>query len=82
MLGFDSRGGGRRPFGSGFRRDYDDRRDDYRGSGERYDRYGDRDDKYERRDERREDRGETLQLSLCRINSSYTPRKITEGLPE
>lgn len=62
--GFDSRGGGggRRAFGSGFRRDYDDSR----GSGERYgdrdrygerDRYNDRDDRYERRDERREERG-------------------------
>ncbi|XP_008276843.1 eukaryotic translation initiation factor 4Ba isoform X2 [Stegastes partitus] len=55
--GFDSRGGGggRRAFGSGFRRDYDDSR----GSNDRYgdrDRYGERDDRYERRDERREDR--------------------------
>ncbi|XP_047438647.1 eukaryotic translation initiation factor 4Ba isoform X3 [Mugil cephalus] len=55
--GFDSRGGGggRRAFGSGFRRDYDDSR----GSGDRYgdrDRYADRDDRYERRDERREER--------------------------
>ncbi|XP_073731109.1 eukaryotic translation initiation factor 4Ba isoform X4 [Misgurnus anguillicaudatus] len=56
--GYDSRSGGRRPFGSGFRRDYDDRRDDYRGSGDRYgDRYADREDRYERRDERRDDRG-------------------------
>ncbi|XP_044036541.1 eukaryotic translation initiation factor 4Ba isoform X8 [Siniperca chuatsi] len=53
--GFDSRGGGgggRRAFGSGFRRDYDDSR----GSNDRYgdrDRYGERD---ERRDERREER--------------------------
>nr|XP_005162013.1 eukaryotic translation initiation factor 4B isoform X1 [Danio rerio] len=52
--GFDSRSGGRRPFGSGFRRDYDDRRDDFRGSG---DRYGDREERFERRDERRDDRG-------------------------
>ncbi|KAM7401849.1 hypothetical protein PAMP_017126 [Pampus punctatissimus] len=56
--GFDSRGGGggRRAFGSGFRRDYDDSR----GSGDRYgdrDRYGERDgDRYERRDDRREER--------------------------
>lgn len=65
MLGYDSRGGGgRRPFGSGFRRDYDDRRDDYRGSSDRYgDRYGDREERTERRDEKREDRGETLHLS-------------------
>uniref|UniRef100_A0A673LD24 Eukaryotic translation initiation factor 4B-like n=1 Tax=Sinocyclocheilus rhinocerous TaxID=307959 RepID=A0A673LD24_9TELE len=56
--GYDSRSGGRRPFGSGFRRDYDDRRDDGRGSGERYgDRYGDREERCERRDERLEDRG-------------------------
>lgn len=47
FLGFESRGGGRRAFGSGFRRDYDDRRDG--------DRYGE--DRYERRDDRREDRG-------------------------
>ncbi|XP_037637596.1 eukaryotic translation initiation factor 4Ba isoform X3 [Sebastes umbrosus] len=69
--GFDSRGGsggGRRAFGSGFRRDYDDNR----GSSDRYggdrdrDRYGgdrggerggEREDRYERRDERREERG-------------------------
>ncbi|XP_070814535.1 eukaryotic translation initiation factor 4Ba isoform X4 [Chaetodon trifascialis] len=55
--GYDSRGGGggRRAFGSGFRRDYDDSR----GSSDRYgdrDRYGEREDRYERRDERREDR--------------------------
>ncbi|TRY59437.1 hypothetical protein DNTS_027833 [Danionella cerebrum] len=51
--GYDSRsGGGRRPFGSGFRRDYDDRRDDQRG-----DRYGDREERFEKREERREDRG-------------------------
>uniref|UniRef100_A0A3B1JLX6 Eukaryotic translation initiation factor 4B n=2 Tax=Astyanax mexicanus TaxID=7994 RepID=A0A3B1JLX6_ASTMX len=39
--GFDSRGGGQRAFGSGFRRDYDDKRDE---------------DRYERRDDRREER--------------------------
>uniref|UniRef100_A0A8C7ZA66 Eukaryotic translation initiation factor 4B n=1 Tax=Oryzias sinensis TaxID=183150 RepID=A0A8C7ZA66_9TELE len=55
--GFDSRGGGggRRAFGTGFRRDYDDSR----GSGDRYgdkDRYAERDDRYEKRDERREER--------------------------
>lgn len=55
FLGYDSRGGGggRRAFGSGFRRDYDDSR----GSNERY---GDREDRYDRRDERREERGESL----------------------
>uniref|UniRef100_A0A4W4EUS8 Eukaryotic translation initiation factor 4B n=1 Tax=Electrophorus electricus TaxID=8005 RepID=A0A4W4EUS8_ELEEL len=58
VTGYESRSTGRRQFGSGFPRDYDDRRDDYRGSGDRYgDRYGDRDDRYERREERREDRG-------------------------
>ncbi|XP_026162504.1 eukaryotic translation initiation factor 4Ba isoform X2 [Mastacembelus armatus] len=47
--GYDSRGGGgRRAFGSGFRRDYEDSR----GSN---DRYGDR-DRYGERDERREER--------------------------
>uniref|UniRef100_A0A665SW80 Eukaryotic translation initiation factor 4B n=1 Tax=Echeneis naucrates TaxID=173247 RepID=A0A665SW80_ECHNA len=54
--GYDSRGGGgRRAFGSGFRRDYDDSR----GSNDRYgdrDRYSDRDDRYDRRDDRREER--------------------------
>ncbi|XP_074529508.1 eukaryotic translation initiation factor 4Ba isoform X2 [Halichoeres trimaculatus] len=55
--GYDSRGGGggRRAFGSGFRRDYDDGR----GSNDRYgdrDRYGEREDRYERRDDRREER--------------------------
>ncbi|XP_059185689.1 eukaryotic translation initiation factor 4Ba isoform X2 [Centropristis striata] len=55
--GFDSRGGGggRRAFGSGFRRDYDDSR----GSSDRYgerERYGGGEDRYERRDERRDDR--------------------------
>lgn len=59
LQGFDSRGGGggRRAFGSGFRRDYDDSR----GSNDRYgdrDRYGERDsDRYDRRDDRREERG-------------------------
>ncbi|XP_057175730.1 eukaryotic translation initiation factor 4Ba isoform X1 [Triplophysa rosa] len=71
--GYDSRSGGRRPFGSGFRRDYgDDRRDDNRGSGDRYgDRYGDREDRYERRDERREDRG-----SLQRPKLNLKPRSV------
>uniref|UniRef100_A0A8C9SVX9 Eukaryotic translation initiation factor 4B n=1 Tax=Scleropages formosus TaxID=113540 RepID=A0A8C9SVX9_SCLFO len=46
--GFDSYSGGRRTFGSSFRRDYDDRRDDSR----QWDRYGDREDRYERREER------------------------------
>lgn len=66
ILGYDSRSGGRRPFGSGFRRDYgDDRREDNRGSGDRYgDRYGDREDRYERREERREDRGELMRLTF------------------
>uniref|UniRef100_A0A3B5MIZ7 Eukaryotic translation initiation factor 4B n=1 Tax=Xiphophorus couchianus TaxID=32473 RepID=A0A3B5MIZ7_9TELE len=54
---FDSRGGGggRRAFGSSFRRDYEDGR----GSNDRFgdrDRYGDREDRYDRRDDRREER--------------------------
>uniref|UniRef100_A0A9J8D845 Eukaryotic translation initiation factor 4B n=1 Tax=Cyprinus carpio carpio TaxID=630221 RepID=A0A9J8D845_CYPCA len=70
--GYDSRGGGRRPFGSGFRRDYDDRRDDVRGSGERYgDRYSDREERYERRDEKREDRG-----PLQRPKLNLKPRSV------
>ncbi|XP_050968026.1 eukaryotic translation initiation factor 4Bb isoform X2 [Labeo rohita] len=47
--GFDSRGGGRRGFSSGFRRDYDDRRDG--------DRYGDREERLDRRDDGRDERG-------------------------
>lgn len=72
-IGYDSRGGGgRRPFGSGFRRDYDDSR----GSGDRYgdrddrydkrdDRHDRREDRYDRRDERREERGGFDFLSYC-----------------
>uniref|UniRef100_A0A8C1Z7M3 Eukaryotic translation initiation factor 4B n=1 Tax=Cyprinus carpio TaxID=7962 RepID=A0A8C1Z7M3_CYPCA len=72
ISGYDSRGGGRRPFGSGFRRDYDDRRDDVRGSGERYgDRYSDREERYERRDEKREDRG-----PLQRPKLNLKPRSV------
>ncbi|XP_016313055.1 eukaryotic translation initiation factor 4B-like isoform X1 [Sinocyclocheilus anshuiensis] len=66
--GYDSRGGGRRPFGSGFRRDYDDRRDDGRGSGERY---GDREERYERRDEKHEDSG-----PLQRPKLNLKPRSV------
>lgn len=48
VLGFDSQGGGgRRTFGSSFRRDYDDSRSN-----------DDRDDRYNRREERREERRE------------------------
>ncbi|KAK2889325.1 hypothetical protein Q8A67_014700 [Cirrhinus molitorella] len=47
--GYDSRGGGRRGFSSGFRRDYDDRRDG--------DRYGDREERSDRRDDGRDERG-------------------------
>nr|XP_033792217.1 eukaryotic translation initiation factor 4B isoform X2 [Geotrypetes seraphini] len=55
--GYDSRSS-RRAFGSGFRRDYDDKRDDYRGGGDRYgDRYDDRDRRYDDRD-RRDDRSD------------------------
>uniref|UniRef100_A0A8C1A6Z8 Eukaryotic translation initiation factor 4B n=1 Tax=Cyprinus carpio carpio TaxID=630221 RepID=A0A8C1A6Z8_CYPCA len=74
--GYDSRGGGRRPFGSGFRRDYDDRRDDGRGSGERYgDRYGDREERYERRDERREDRGGPTQRPKLNLKPRSVPKE-------
>uniref|UniRef100_A0A4W3HC82 Eukaryotic translation initiation factor 4B n=1 Tax=Callorhinchus milii TaxID=7868 RepID=A0A4W3HC82_CALMI len=55
--GYD-RGGSRREFGTGFRRDtYDDKRsDDFRGGGDRYgDRYNSGFDRYERREERRSD---------------------------
>lgn len=70
LLGFDSRGGGgggRRAFGSGFRRDYDDSR----GSSDRYgdrDRYGEREDRFERRDERREERGESSIYKRCLVS--------------
>uniref|UniRef100_G3NZ55 Eukaryotic translation initiation factor 4B n=1 Tax=Gasterosteus aculeatus aculeatus TaxID=481459 RepID=G3NZ55_GASAC len=55
--GFDSRGGssaggGRRAFGTGYRRD-----DDSRGSSDRYgerERYGDREERYEKKDDNRE----------------------------
>ncbi|XP_029102293.1 eukaryotic translation initiation factor 4Ba [Scleropages formosus] len=77
--GFDSRSGGRRPFGSGFRRDYDDRRDDYRGSGDRYgDRYGDRDDRYERRDDRREERGPPQRPKL-NLKPRSVPKEEDQG---
>ncbi|XP_062854033.1 eukaryotic translation initiation factor 4Bb isoform X2 [Trichomycterus rosablanca] len=60
--GYDSRGGGgRRAFGSGFRRDHDDKRDG--------DRYGD--DRYERRDDRREERAPTQRPKL-----NLKPRSI------
>ncbi|CAF96690.1 unnamed protein product, partial [Tetraodon nigroviridis] len=78
--GYDSRsGGGRRAFGSGFRRDYDDSR----GSGDRYgdrdrysdrDRYNDRDDRYERRDDRREERG-----SRCRDGERSGENEVFSG---
>nr|XP_015199769.1 PREDICTED: eukaryotic translation initiation factor 4B isoform X2 [Lepisosteus oculatus] len=79
--GFDSRGGGRRPFGSGFRRDYDDRRDDFRGSGDRYgERYGERDDRYDRRDERREDRGPPQRPKL-NLKPRSVPKEDDPGAP-
>ncbi|XP_048872981.1 eukaryotic translation initiation factor 4Ba isoform X1 [Brienomyrus brachyistius] len=78
--GYDSRsGGGRRPFGSGFRRDYDDRRDDFRGSSDRYgDRYADREDRYERRDERREERG-PLQRPKLNLKPRSVPKEEDQG---
>ncbi|XP_024126001.1 eukaryotic translation initiation factor 4B isoform X5 [Oryzias melastigma] len=69
--GFDSRGGGgRRAFGSGFRRDYDDSR----GSSDRYgdrDRYGEREERYERRAEPREERA-----PLQRPKLNLKPRSV------
>ncbi|KAJ8369935.1 hypothetical protein SKAU_G00099630 [Synaphobranchus kaupii] len=79
--GFDSRSGGRRPFGSGFRRDYDDRRDEYRGSGDRYgDRYGDREDRSERREEKREERG-PLQRPKLNLKPRSVPKEEDQGGP-
>ncbi|XP_036389922.1 eukaryotic translation initiation factor 4Ba isoform X3 [Megalops cyprinoides] len=76
--GYDSRSGGRRPFGSGFRRDYDDRRDDYR-SGDRYgDRYGDREDRFERRDDRREERGPPQRPKL-NLKPRSVPKEEDQG---
>ncbi|KAM9759535.1 eukaryotic translation initiation factor 4Ba isoform 2-T2 [Menidia menidia] len=70
--GFDSRGGsGRRAFGTGFRRDYDDSR----GSSDRYgerERYGDRE---ERRDERREERGAPLQRPKLNLKPRSVPKE-------
>uniref|UniRef100_A0A8D3D2N2 Eukaryotic translation initiation factor 4B n=1 Tax=Scophthalmus maximus TaxID=52904 RepID=A0A8D3D2N2_SCOMX len=76
--GFDSRGGGssgggRRAFGSGFRRDYDDSR----GSSDRFgdrDRYADRNDRYERQDEKRDDRA-----PLQRPKLNLKPRSMAQG---
>ncbi|XP_061113090.1 eukaryotic translation initiation factor 4Ba isoform X2 [Conger conger] len=78
--GFDSRSGGRRPFGSGFRRDYDDRdrRDDYRGGGERYG--GEREDRYERREERREERG-PVQRPKLNLKPRSVPKEDEQGAP-
>ncbi|KAM3878199.1 eukaryotic translation initiation factor 4Ba [Diretmus argenteus] len=74
---FDSRsgGGGRRAFGSGFRRDYDDNRsssDRYGGERERYG--GDREDRYERRDDRREERGGEAPMGRPKLN--LKPRSV------
>ncbi|KAI5109545.1 eukaryotic translation initiation factor 4B isoform X2 [Silurus meridionalis] len=65
--GYDSRsgGGGRRAFGSGYRRDFDDRRDG--------DRYGE--DRYERRDERRDERREE-RAPLQRPKLNLKPRSV------
>ncbi|KAK6466875.1 eukaryotic translation initiation factor 4B-like isoform X2 [Huso huso] len=81
---FDSRGGGRRAFGSGFKRDYDDRRDDFRGGS---DRYGDREDRFERReerpsrDERREERGPVQRPKLNLKPRSVPKEEETAGPP-
>ncbi|TTE51855.1 Eukaryotic translation initiation factor 4B [Bagarius yarrelli] len=77
--GYDSHGEGRRPFGSGFRRDCDDRRDDYCGSGDRYgDRYGEREDRYERGDERRKDRG-PLQRPKLNLKPRSVPKEENQS---
>ncbi|XP_076839948.1 eukaryotic translation initiation factor 4Ba isoform X2 [Brachyhypopomus gauderio] len=84
--GYESRSSGRRQFGSGFRRDYDDRRDDYRGSGERYgdrygERYGDREERYERREERHEERGPPQRPKLNLKPRSVPKEEDTGGSP-
>ncbi|XP_076124839.1 eukaryotic translation initiation factor 4B-like isoform X1 [Alosa pseudoharengus] len=69
--GFDS-GGGRRAFGSGFRRDDDFRRDEGRSGGDRFgDRYGDRE---ERSFERREERSGGAPLQRPKLN--LKPRSV------
>ncbi|XP_070706802.1 eukaryotic translation initiation factor 4Ba isoform X3 [Pempheris klunzingeri] len=77
--GFDSRGGGgRRAFGSGFRRDYDDSR----GSNDRYggrDRYGEREERYERRDERREERAAPQQRPKLNLKPRSVPKEEESG---
>uniref|UniRef100_S4RLI4 Eukaryotic translation initiation factor 4B n=1 Tax=Petromyzon marinus TaxID=7757 RepID=S4RLI4_PETMA len=74
---------GRRPFGSGFRREsYDDRHDDYRG-----DRYGDRrEERFERRgdygrrdDYIREERAGPVQRPKLNLKPRSTPKE--EGVP-
>uniref|UniRef100_A0A4W4F1B3 Eukaryotic translation initiation factor 4B n=1 Tax=Electrophorus electricus TaxID=8005 RepID=A0A4W4F1B3_ELEEL len=66
--GYDSRGGGRRAFGSGFRRDYDERRD-----GDRY-----ADDRYERRDERREERAPPQRPKL-NLKPRSVPKEVEQS---
>ncbi|XP_077459587.1 eukaryotic translation initiation factor 4Ba isoform X2 [Stigmatopora argus] len=71
--GYDSRGGGggRRAFGSSFRRDYDDGR----GSNDRYgdrDRYND--DRYEKRDEGRDDKGAPQQRPKLNLKPRSVPK--------
>ncbi|XP_066564453.1 eukaryotic translation initiation factor 4Ba isoform X3 [Amia ocellicauda] len=79
--GFDSRGGSRRAFGSGFRRDNDDGRDNFRGSADRYgDRYGEREERYERKDERRDDRG-PLQRPKLQLKPRSVPKEEDRVVP-
>ncbi|MFT7801145.1 eukaryotic translation initiation factor 4B-like [Arapaima gigas] len=68
--GFDSYSGGRRAFGSNFRRDYDERRDDSRN----WDRYGDRDDRYGRREER-----EPAQRPKLNLKPRSVPKTEDQG---
>ncbi|KAK2858313.1 hypothetical protein Q7C36_006232 [Tachysurus vachellii] len=65
--GYDSRGGGgRRAFGSGYRRDYnDDRRDG--------DRYGE--ERYERRDDKREERAVPTQRPRLNLKPRSVPKE-------
>ncbi|XP_071385023.1 eukaryotic translation initiation factor 4Ba isoform X3 [Centroberyx affinis] len=78
--GYDSRsGGGRRAFGSGYRRDYDDNRSSNDRYGDR-DRYGEREDRFERRDERREERGEApLQRPKLQLKPRSVPKEEEQG---
>ncbi|XP_046880732.1 eukaryotic translation initiation factor 4Ba isoform X1 [Hypomesus transpacificus] len=79
---FDSRsGGGRRAFGSGFRRDYDDNRSSSdRYGGDRGGFGGDREDRFERREERREEKGEgPTQRPKLNLKPRSVPKEEEQG---